>query len=487
MKRVLKGILEYHDKEGQALLSQQSLIGNYQRVRASKLQWTNPADEKIYSFIRDFFSQELQIPNAKVLFDYFGKVDDLEVVERLKDAGKAPSYEGANFNFVLRGLIEDQNKFQLLTALKEVQEVAQKGLVIGEGKDKRRIQGVKDAVLHFQRLSTELLVSEHNMRTRGDLRDATQEALKDYETAKANPGKAFGAFLGLNHVDTVCRGLKRGELWVHAAFTGELKSTLALNWCYNLITRYRRNVYYISLEMPFAQIRNIICVLHSAHPRWKAMGKKSLDYRKVRDGELTEEEEAFYKEVLHDFETNEEYCRFELWCPEHDVNMNDIRMEAELHNKQFEIGMICIDHGGICQPVHQYRDFNIALNSVLRDAKKLALQFNQGEGLPVLMLFQINRQGKDDADKNQGRYKLRSLSHANEAERSADVVSTTYVNDELKEEGRAVMCCLKNRDNPTFPTFQLGVEFTCRRLYDINPADELVDDADEMAELMSGI
>jgi replicative DNA helicase len=420
MKRLLRGIIDYGSG-----ISQQSLAANYQRLRSSKIEWVHPADEKLYRFVSDFFTHELDIPSAKVMAEFFKRKDDVEVLERLKDVKEASVHEGANFNYVLTGLLEDQNRLKFVTLTKEALEVAQKGLEIGEGKKKERIQGVKDAVVYFQRKAAELIVPDSNARTRGDLRNSAQESWDDYELAKANPGKAFGAFMGINQVDSVCRGLKRGELWVQAAFTGELKSTVAVNWCYNLVTRYRRNVFYVSLEMPYDQIRRIICVLHSAHPRFERMGYKALDYRKVRDGELTSEEEEFYKVVLDDFENNPEYCRFEMWCPDHDVTVQDIRMETELLHKQMEVGMLCIDHGGIVKPQSNYRDFGVALNEVIRDCKKLALQFNQGESLPVLLLFQINREGKDAAEKNQGRYKLRALAYANECIAEGTLIPTS--------------------------------------------------------------
>jgi len=262
----------------------------------------------------------------------------------------------------------------------------------------------------------------------------------------------------------VCHGLKRGEMWVHAAFAGELKTTFALNWAYNLVTRYRTNVFYVSLEMPYEQLRRIVAVMHSANGRFKAMGKKPLDYRKVRDGELPAEDEPFLQEVLKDFDENPDYCRFEIWSPDRDVTIDDIRIEAELLHKQMDVGFLVIDHGGLVEPKRKHSSYTIELNSVLKDAKKLALHFNGGEGLAVLMLFQINREGKDAADKAEGKYKMRALSYANEAERSADVISTTYLNDDHRDNGTSTCCCLKNRDNPLFGTHLISVIFSCRRM-----------------------
>jgi replicative DNA helicase len=202
-------------------------------------------------------------------------------------------------------------------------------------------------------------------------------------------------------------------------------TVFAINWCYNLVTRYRTNVFYCSFEMPYEQLRRLILVRHSAHPRFILQDKKPLDYRKVRDGELTSEEEAFYKEVLQDWDENPEYCRFHIWCPDRDVSITDVRIEAELLHKQLEVGFVVFDHGGLMEASRKHRDYTIELNSVLRDAKKLALYFNHGEGIPVLMLFQINRDGKDAADKAEGKYKIRALSYANECLAEGTLVRTS--------------------------------------------------------------
>ena len=909
MKRLLKGVVDF------GKISQESLAFNYQRLKSANIQWVHPADDRIFTFVSDFFSSELNLPSARVLVDFFGKIDDAEVMERLKDVKGASNYEGSNYNFVLKDVVESQNKIRFMALLKEAGEVAQKGLIVGEGRDKERLEGVDAAVTYLQGHVNELLQQDANTKTRGEVRESSMEAKQEYLVAKANPSNSWGALTGLEIIDEACHGLKRGEMWIHAAFAGELKcfpgdawvydhisnrkvtvreiaegnlpeitalyregqeqrltkarvsavasngvrpvfdltlgsgrtvgatknhpfytldgwknledikvgdyvavpkkslrsptrqfsdgivtivgyllgdgnigfnggfgftahsleiredfllhlealgyvqgtspgyhiydgvevrisknpgdskfhksatsplrtqlenlglwglgskdkhipsefyglpadqvalllgslwstdgschtgdhrradgaspsrrndityasisktlclgiqslllqlgiqssvsrvnttyrrqpyvfyqlrvvtreskrvfvetikvvgkeekfhalserliskedqpipsslvekglkvkagaglrhscnvhgrptlgldlarkfaelpeskilrgslegdlhwepvvaldyrgdeetwdievpehhsfvvndiishnTTLSLTWCYNLVTRYRRNVFYASLEMPFKQIRRLLCCLHTSHPKWARQGKKPLDYRKIRDGDLTEEEEAFYFEALDDFFNNEEYSRMELWCPDHDVTVAEIKLEAELLHKQMDVGFCVVDHGGlVTDPKKSGKSTTEELNAVMRDCKKMALHFNQGEGLPVLLLFQINRNGKDEASKNQGRYKLSALSYANEAERSADYVTTTYLDDNLREAGRTIVCNLKNRDNPHFPVFEAGIDFTCRRVYNLDPGEAMTADvnADEMDELLEAV
>ena len=84
------------------------------------------------------------------------------------------------------------------------------------------------------------------------------------------------------------------------------------------------------------------------------------------------------------------------------------------------------------------------------------------------MLFQINRQGKEEAIKNQGRYKASAIAYANEVEKSADTITTTFLDDDHRRNGTTLFCNLKNRDNPIFEPFMARVEFGCRRIYNLN-------------------
>lgn len=486
MKRLLRGVIDWG-----AGISREGLASNFQKLRSSKIEWVQASDRKIFKFVREFFAAEMDVPSSRIVVEFFTGISDIETVERLKDIQDASPYEGANYSYVLRSLIDEQHRSALAAIIKDTQEIAQRGFFVGEGKDKQRIEGVQEAVLYFQRRGAELIVEQSVSKTRGNIRLEAPQAWEDYEKAHAAPDQAVGKLFGVDEVDIVCKGAKTGELWLHAAYTGELKSVTGLNWCYQLVTRYATNVFFVSLEMPFVQLRNIICVMHSTHHKWREQGYTPLEYRKVRDGELTEAEKAFYKTVLDDFHGHPDYGQFEVWSPDHDVTIGDIKATAEAYSKQVQLGFVVIDHGGIVTPADKHKDFNIGLNSVIRDAKKMALHFNQGLGMAVLLLFQINRQGKDDADKNDGRYKLRALSHANEAERSADVVTTSYLNDQLRADGRARYCNLKNRDNPLFEPMLIGIDFATRRLTQVVERGEGMTsgpDGDQLTnEILAGV
>lgn len=486
MKRLLRNVIDFEDGR----LTPEALKSNFLRLRASKIEWWTPIDEKLYAFIKDFFDTNMEVPTARTVRDFFHAADNIEAEERLKDLAACGTYARKQYENLLQELLNSQARDKMRALLKETDEIVSKGLLVKQGREEVRLQGVRDALLHFHNNVHDLIPADYNSQTRGDLRDDVKAAWDLYQEAKLNKDKAFGAFTGLNEIDKICHGHKRGELWIHAGFVGELKTSFALNWCYNLVTRYRTNVFYVSMEMPYSQLRLIIYVIHSANKKWAAQGYKPLDYRRVRDGELTEEEEKFYQLVLKDFNENPNHCRFEVWAPDRDVSIDDIRIETELKHKDMEIGLVVLDHAGLMESRRKHRDYTIELNAVVRDAKKFALHFNAGEGMATLLLFQLNRQGKDDADKNEGRYKIKALAYANEAEKSADYITTTYLNDQHRKNGTTLFCNLKNRDNPMFDPFVASVDFSCRRIYNFDPAfssteDMDVDDEDELLDRLT--
>lgn len=467
MKRLLRSIIDVR-----GTVTQENLVKNFTKLMNSRLEWDRPDDTKVYNFVYQYFQSSLEMPALSTVRDYFEQVDDIEVIERLKDVEAADVYWRTNFNYLLTNILEEQNRIKAQVLLKESHDIITRGLEI-DGEVKR---GIRDGLSHFTAKAHELLTPNFNAKFRGDIRQDGEAMRKEYIEAESDAGKVWGRFTGIEEIDRACRGAKRGELWIHGAFPGELKTTFAANWCYNLITQYKTNVLYISLEMPYEQIRRNIYTIHASNAKWAQRGIRDasfqgLDYRQIRDGKLSLEDKAFYFDhVIPDFETNSNYRHFEVLNPEKEMTMSDIRMEAELLHRQEEIGFVVIDHGQWVEPRRgkKNKDYTVELNSVVRDGKQFAMRFNNNEGIPVLLLWQINRDGKEEADKNEGEYKLKAFTYANEVEKTADVVTTTYLNKTHRERSTTRLSNPKNRDNPPFLPFDAHANLTTRRMLGVD-------------------
>jgi replicative DNA helicase len=475
MKRLLKGIIDFRQYD------QEVLAQNFHRLRDAKLEFPHPADEKVFRFVSDFFESELCMPSARVLVDYYTKTEDHETIERLKDIKGAANYEGANYSYVLKEIREAQGKLRLLTHLKEISEVAKSGKTIKVGRDEIRYEGLDGALQYMQERDVYEVVGSTDIvpaMTVTDLREATHESWAEFREAMENPGASWGLLSGIEPIDEVCHGLKPGELWVHAAATGELKSTLAENVAYNAVTRYRAHVVYVSLERTIKQHRTGVHCLHGMHPRFRHL-PGDLSYRRVRAGvdengePLSQEERDLYQEVLRDFRENPDYTQMRTITPNESITVGALRRKLTQLNREMEIGLVVIDHSELLQPAKRTHNHGEDVNSIYHELMALSLQFDGGRGVPVLALHQINRAGKDKAMKEGGRYVSSSvLSWANAAERDASLVTWSYLDDDLRAAARARVGCLKNRDNPPFPDFELDIHWATKRLT-VAPRPEL--------------
>jgi hypothetical protein len=307
-----------------------------------------------------------------------------------------------------------------------------------------------------------------------------------------------------------------------------MKSTTQLNWAYNQAVWYGFSSVIFSLEMPYKQVRRLLYALHSSHAKFApirlALGLQKnlqaegigLPYEGIRDGLLAPNAEKFLMEyVIPDLNgklvpelagacdpvTGDPWrdpsqygkIHIEVSDPEKsDFTMSDLRQRAELIYSKTPFHMIFIDHVGLMAPRKWVSSTTDRLNEIIRDAKRLAMSFNRGQGIPVVALFQINREGFKAALKvkeksGTPRYDLTHLSYANEAERSADIVTTSWIDEDLSKANRVQFQCLKSRDQKPFEIFTARVEWSNRRIvtcYDVNMSP---DQNEQIAMQLDGV
>lgn len=243
-------------------------------------------------------------------------------------------------------------------------------------------------------------------------------------------------------------------------------STLMLNWAYNQAVFYLHDSLIFSLEMPYEQCRNILYSMHSMHTKFKEiryhLGLQStpdavacIPYENIRDGTLNQyhpNAKKFIRDfVVPDFNgtsviTGKDPMTGQPWTDpknygkifievadpdKSDFTMADIRHRAEVIYSKTPFSMIFIDHVGLMAPRKWVPSTTDRLNEVIRDCKRLAMSFNRGQGIAVVALFQISREGYKVAKKAKEKtgvaeFDLTHLSYSNEAERCL-VGSRTYV------------------------------------------------------------
>lgn len=469
MDRILRGVIQIG-----GVPSQEDSHWNWLKLQEHPLEFPSEEDKKLYQYLERFYQDMLAPPDYTLVKEYFENLDDIETIARLEEVKGAQCYIRTNYLSIIKAELDRQQVKGIILLCRDASAIAEHGRNLEKPIDGKRIlRGVQDAVNHLYGQLHQFTRIEGGEKLEGIVTNDADEVLEEYEVIEKTNQFANRNLFGFEPVDSVCRGHRIGEFWVHAAFAGHLKTTVALNYAYNNVMVYGKNIFYAILEMPYSQLRRQLYVIHSSHGKFVTQwynedGYVGLDYRQVRDGELSARDKERLAIVARDFH---ESAKGELyvWRPAEEVTVDKIRRKAEMFHNKFGCNGIIIDHLGLAQPSHGSRDYVVAINSVVREARMMALNFARGHAVPVLALFQLNRQGLLRAEKNEGRYDFAAISYANEIEKSADVITTTYLDDQLRKEGKFKMGNLKNRDNPHFEMMIGKILWKSKRMRAIEP------------------
>lgn len=471
MKTLLRSVIKGHSSDDPELL-----LRNYQALVDASLPCDIAEDTLIWKYVQDFTGQYHHIPDASTIRGHFETTRQLEVVDRVDAIMVSTPRVQGDFLRYLEGRVEDRRVRTVGEILREAARIVEVGLTLKEGREERIIRGPMQAIRYVMDRGHEIVTPSTGIKLTGDVTSDGDGFKREIERIEADPLAGIGQFSGIDQMDRALRGAKRGELWTHTAFTGGLKSTLALNWLYNQAIYYKHSNILFSLEMPYPQVRRMLYAMHSFHEKFdearRALGiKRCVPYQKIRDGEMTSQEREFmFEYVVKDMnDPANQYgsIHIEVADPDKsDFTMLDLRNKAELlRSKDPAIGMLVVDHAGLMAPRSRQPSTTERLNEVVRDLKRLSMSFDRGAGIAVLNLFQINREGFKAAEKNGGVYNLSHLSYSNECERSSDIVTAGWVDDELRARNLLKLQCLKSRDDKPFDPFYAGVVWDCRRVH----------------------
>ena len=480
--------------------NEQLLLRNYQAFNGSGLGFDVPEYNTMWEFIKGFVRSHNHVPDVSTLRTHFKQGKEDTVIDQLERLIALPAMTKGDFITVLEARAEDRRQRMWNETLKNASVISSTGMEVksGEGfeSEKKFLRGPVHSARYVMEHSHDIVAPTIGGRLSGEVTKDGIAVKEEYERIEADPLAGIGQFAFLSQMDLALKGAKRQELWIHAAFTGGMKSTFMLNWAYNQAVIYKHSSLVFSLEMPYQQCRRILYAMHSAHPKFREIRMRlgiqsdidqdvGIPYLHIRDGTLGEwnaQGKSFYFDyVIPDFNGEEvaphpnfdcDYGKIHIEVSDPDkqeFTINDLRSMAEIIYSKSPYSLIFLDHCGLMDPRRHRNSTTENLNEVIRDLKKLALGFNRGMGIAVVGLFQISREGYKAALKAKEKgglagYNLTHLSYANEAERSADIVTTTWIDDDLKNRSRVQFDCLKSRDQKPFEPFIARVEWPVRRL-----------------------
>jgi replicative DNA helicase len=469
-RALIRSIVDFnHDKK-----ELEYILDNYSYVTSNNVEFNLDIHVKILDYINQHTEKFVDVPSFDRLRKYFE--DDSDTLEELEKIKKEKTLYDTNFKSLCDEVITETKQKKLTDLLKETSVISVSGKKIDR---KTFVQGPKQAVEYFLHNSIDFLKSKSNVRTTGSVKGFSHEAIKEYYEVKKN-NRFDGLLTGLPSIDLVCKGIRSPELWLVVAYVSELKTTMTLNFAYTQAIEQGKNVQFVTLEMPYKDMRNMFICIHSANlnlwpgSQWDDV--YPLSYDDLVDGKFSHREEEFFNFLCNDLDTNPEYGSVNIYQPEDGMTMSHLKAWAEVEFRKNPFDILYLDYIELMKSENPSKDYSLELNQRIKDLKQFALHFNDGKGLRIVSAYQANRKGKEHADKNDGEYRLDGLSYANEAERSADVIVYSYLNDELRANNQNKIGCLKNRSRPKFRQFLGKTNLASRKIYEASDEGNIVVD-----------
>ncbi len=497
MKRIFRSIIDIR-KDDRPTIEPEDLVRNYRVFLSSRVKAEDPSYVTLYHWLESHYRQYKEMPSLHLLRIQAEKEGNEGILAALRDIMAETPFVRSDYKEILKQKFEEQAKSEYQKVLNEAWQAANDGLKIGKNKE---IKGLGSSIEYIISKAKQFRMIDVTTKTEGDIRTAedSREVMEQYKKRKGDPLANLGMYTFLSPIDIPVRGLLPGELMLVAAYVKQGKTIMVTNMAYSGIVQ-GLNGLFITLEMNFQEMRDMIYVLHTVNPDWmnhkkygRLVGKVTWD--KVRHGELEEEEQEFFETSSKDFEIRKDFGKLFIHQPVESLTPSRLEMIAYDYNAQLrEVGktldFLIIDYVGLMYPDRddRYGDYNIDLNSIIKKLKNLSINFDNGRMLRTISPFQINRQGHKDAEKNDGLYKLSALSNANEAERSSDVVMTTYMTDEMKKAGTIKVACLACRRGAGFDPFEARIDFGTRQVREwVQPKKTKADEENIIREIPVGL
>lgn len=351
-----------------------------------------------------------------------------------------------------------------LTADRSTKEVLADAMeIVSKGKEVSRglvLEGHEDArsyaMEQFSLIDRDLMQAES---PEGDMRQERIDILSDYAEKKRRrlEGKQEGINFGITELDSILGGLQRGELALAVAYTSDGKSSLCVQLAWHAAVKQGKNVVFFTTETVQEVIRRKIVARHSKEPQFGL--PDGLNTRDLKAGTLNDVEEVRLQEVVLDLEQNPAYGKIYIVQVPREASVTTIEQRLSRLQRQFQVDLCIVDYLAQFRAAERIDSYRERLTSILKDAKRMAVTFNNGQGVPFISPWQINRQWYDVAQ-TQGLYTKQSLAETSEAERSPDViVSLLGPNDNTDRVRELKGQILKNRDGETTNSLRIEVDY----------------------------
>jgi replicative DNA helicase len=331
----------------------------------------------------------------------------------------------------------------------DILESSAKILTEGKYTDNGQAEGYQDAKKYIIQCVSALEDRENRTLPTQEIRDGVPEFLEEYNKAKTS--QDAGVKCGFHYMDSLTNGQQPGELFIMCGHTSNGKSQFLLNAAYNACVLEKRNVVFVSLEMPLHQVRRRLFVRHSNNTRFGL--HEGLDYVRVKRGSLNIEEEKALYEVANDFVAGD-YGRLDILQMAKTDTVESLRERLTYIRSRYRIDKVVLDYLSLLSPTRRRSNRQDEIIEVVESLKSLALNFNEGEGLPILTANQTSRKAYEEALED-GEYGVSFASDTSAIEKNADLLAWILRTPELEAAHEVRLGVAKYRDGASGLKFNL--------------------------------
>lgn len=459
-------------------------LRNQSALLESGLPFTSPEDTVLWRYVCSFVETHNHIPTLQSAREHFTQMGESSVVDVIDVLHNENPVTRGDFLVRLQARTAEHKARVTEEILRDARTIMSHGMEFKEGREKFTLKGPADALHYINQQSHRVTTPLSGGRLNGEV-TASAELVKDrYLRVKHDPLAGIGAFTGIAQLDKTLYGAKRKEVWIHAGYTGCMKSTLLINWLYNQSVYYKNSSCVFTLEMPFDQYLNILYTIHAYHDKFRelrySMGLQprldmsmGIPYKHIVRGTLEEHseraEEFFLEYVIPDFTNpDNEYGKIHIETRDPTkprYTLADLRSTAERIYSRDPFLVLAVDHMGLLDSRNAMANRTAALTEIAIEFKQMAQQFYKGEGTACVGLWQLSRDSYKSALKAKEKtgiphYNSTALADAAEAERSADILTFSHVDDELRKTNKVFIQCTKSRD------LEMPDPFYCQAIHD---------------------
>lgn len=341
-------------------------------------------------------------------------------------------------------------------ALTEAMEILQQGKQEGPEFLKGHADARQRLLESFQEIDREITRQE---APEGDMKDEFSDLLDDYAQAKAArlAGTSTGIRTGVEELDRKMGGFQKGELVLAVGYSSDGKSSFCVQVAWSAAVEQGKNVVFLTTETLRSQIRRKIISRHSKMPQFDMPdGLNSWD---LKSGTLPDDLEAKYTEVTRDLTKNPEYGHLFIAQVPRAATLATLDQRLHRIQRRFDIDLVVMDYLALLQTGVRRNSMREELSALMKDAKLLAVNFNNGQGVPLVSPWQVNRDAREKAEQ-EGMYTSKALSETAEATNSSDViVSLLAPTDNTARYTDITMQILKSRDGVTANGMTVEVDY----------------------------